>query len=107
MLIYGFVWRGPQMDTNVALSQVRETLYRLRALDLDLRSKITDDHIQRYVDFCRRDDELLACPVCFLSKGKVSYMHPGLPQMLPGTEDLICDYCNTHIPISLPSQNVA
>lgn len=95
------------MDTKTALSQVTETLCRLRALDPELHSKIADDQIQRYVDFCRRDEEQLACPVCFLTKRRVSYMRPRLPRMSPREEDLVCDFCTTRIPITLPTQNVA
>lgn len=95
------------MDTKSALSQITETLYRLRAFDPQLRSKITDDHVQRYVEFSQRDEEHLACPVCFLAKGRVSYMRTGLPGISAGEEDLVCNFCATRIPIVLPSQRVA
>jgi len=93
------------MDIEAAVSQIAATLYRLSASDLQLRSRITDDVIERYVNFAQQDQERLTCPICFLSKGRVSHMYPGVPRLSATAEELKCDFCMTTIPITLPMAN--
>lgn len=95
------------MDNGIAISQIVDTLSRLSASDPQLCAKITEDVIERYMTYAQQDHNGITCPVCFLSKGKISYMYPKRLRLLSGEEDVMCDCCRTRIPLTLPSKRVA
>lgn len=96
------------MDRDSALSQICRLLHDMRAADPPLRNKLTDAGIERYVAFCQGDAARLACPVCFLTKGRISYLlYPTPPRIFPNAQHLICEFCTTGIPISTVSERVA
>lgn len=88
------------MKQESVLSQICTTLRQIRDLDAGFGAKLTDQTIQEYMDICRTAGEHLACPICFLTKGRFSNLHPPCP--FPITEhrkNLRCEFCAASIPI--------
>lgn len=96
------------MDHETALSQICTMLYQIRDLDRNLGFRITDQVIQRYVEFSQNGSEHLACPVCFFAEGRVSNLFPPrLSELDKYSTHFICEYCSAGIPITPASDRAA
>lgn len=88
------------MDNESALSQICAILLQIRDLDPGLGVKLADQAIQHYVEFCKTARMHLACPVCFLTKGRISNLLPTHQfQTDMYRTNMKCEFCAASIPI--------
>lgn len=95
------------LERESALAQICAVLSEMRVSDPALEAKLSDQALRRYESFCRQGPEQLACPVCFLTKGRISsLLYPRPPQIFPQTRHLICEFCTTSFPLGAEAEGL-
>ena len=90
------------------LMQICAILSEMRDSDPIFDAKLSGQALRRYESFCRHGPEQLACPVCFLTKGRISsLLYPRPPQTFPQARHLICEFCTTSFPLAGEPQRAA